>query len=306
MKYCPNCQTRYTDDTLKFCLQDGTPLNDLPDSEPPTVVFGETETVVEPRRVEPLRIEIPQTAAEREWEPSRETRVAPPVQTTAPPKKSKTFLIVTATALVTLLLLAVGGVGAWLYLRGNRNEVAGTNRSNISNQPVQSNVNAKANTKPTATPTATPKTETNSAANEVFPDASPSPAADLDEIKNEVADRVNDWTALSETRNLNAYMNFYADTVDYYQKKVVSADFVRSDKQRAFSQFDSIEMNVSNLNVTPEPDGNRATAVFDKEWVFEGEEKYSAGKVKTQLQMKKINGQWRITGERDLKVYYIE
>jgi hypothetical protein len=65
-------------------------------------------------------------------------------------------------------------------------------------------------------------------------------------------------------------------------------------------------MNISNLSVTPDATGERATAVFDKEWVFDGAEKSSSGKVKSELQMRKINGEWKITSERDLKVYYIE
>jgi hypothetical protein len=60
------------------------------------------------------------------------------------------------------------------------------------------------------------------------------------------------------------------------------------------------------MTVTPDASGERATAVFDKEWNFSGAEKTSAGKVKQQLQLKKVNGQWLISGERDLKVYYTE
>ncbi len=80
-------------------------------------------------------------------------------------------------------------------------------------------------------------------------------------------------------------MNLYAGTVDYYNRKGIGAGSIRSDKQRAFNDFDSIEMNISNLSITPDASGERATAVFDKEWVFEGEEKYSAGKVQSQLQL---------------------
>src|SRR5438552_19014995 len=49
MKKCPQCGTQYSDITLSFCLQDGTPLVVAPQTDTPTVVLGETETVV-PRR----------------------------------------------------------------------------------------------------------------------------------------------------------------------------------------------------------------------------------------------------------------
>jgi hypothetical protein len=100
-------------------------------------------------------------------------------------------------------------------------------------------------------------------------------------------------------------MSHYAATVDYYNKRGASVGSVRADKQRAFTTYDSIRITLSNMTVTPDASGDGATAVFDKEWVFEGV-KYSAGKVQTQLKLKKVNGQWLISGERDLKVYYTE
>ncbi len=101
-------------------------------------------------------------------------------------------------------------------------------------------------------------------------------------------------------------MNYYADTIDYYSKKGASLESVRKDKEKAFSKFYNIEMNFSNMRVTPDASGMRAVAVFDKEWNFEGDESYSAGKVQTQLQLQKFDGRWLITGEKDLKIYYTE
>jgi cell division protein FtsB len=300
MKHCPNCQTRYTDDTLRFCLQDGTPLADDSEEVQPTVAFGETETVVSPRQVEPLPVNSPETSAPN-WGQSRETPVQP-IQGAR--RKSKTFLVVLLTAFLTLLLLGAGGIGAWLYLRNqrnNQNEVAGNTAGN--NQTANTNSNTKSNVKSSPSPTATPKNQLDAnAANAV---ESPAPV-DAAQVRKEVSARINSWIALTESRNINDYMNLYAGTVDYYNQKSVGAGSIRSDKQRAFNNFDSIEMNVSNLSVTPDASGERATAVFDKEWIFEGEDKYSAGKVQSQLQLRKINGQWLITGERDLKVYYTE
>lgn len=300
MKYCPNCQTRYTDDTLKFCLQDGTPLAADSEDSLPTVAFDEAETVVTPKQVERLPVDTPEAYAQN-LEQSRETRVSP-VQT-APPRKSGTLPVVLLTALATLLLGAAG-IAAWLYLRNNRNEVAGNTVSN--NQVVNSNSNTKSNAKNSPSLTATPKNQLDANAVNANANSTPFPAIDTGQVKKEISSRIDSWIDLTESRNINDYMNHYATTVDYYNKRDVSAAYIRGDKQRAFSDFDSIDMDISNLSVTPDASGERATAVFDKEWVFEGEEKYSAGKVQTQLQLRKINGQWLITGERDLKVYYTE
>ncbi|MEO6588762.1 MAG: hypothetical protein ABIP06_05490, partial [Pyrinomonadaceae bacterium] len=86
----------------------------------------------------------------------------------------------------------------------------------------------------------------------------------------------------------------------------VSRERVRADKQRAFAQYDSIKFKISDVKVTPDATGEKATAIFDKEWNFEGAEKYSSGKVRQMLTFSKINGQWLITGEKDLKTYYVE
>ncbi len=100
-------------------------------------------------------------------------------------------------------------------------------------------------------------------------------------------------------------MSFYADRLDYYNKKGASIDFVRKDKIRALSPYDDVKLNVSNLSVTPDSTGEIATAVFDKQWFFEGEEKYSEGKVQSQVKFKKFGGKWKIISEKDLKVYYV-
>ena len=98
-------------------------------------------------------------------------------------------------------------------------------------------------------------------------------------------------------------MRKYAGTVDYYRKRGASVDFVRRDKQRAFDRFSSISVTISNMNVAVGDSGETATATFDKEWVFQGS-RTSTGKVQQQMQFRKINGEWLITGERDVKVYY--
>ncbi len=308
MKYCPNCQTRYTDNTLRFCLQDGAPLiAEAEDAGAPTVQLGETETLVTPRAVEPLRFDLPeQTRQAQESQPA----FSPPPEA-APPKKSKVLPLVLLTALVTLLLLGAGVAASWIYLKNNRADMTKNTAVNTNNKSTESNVKANSNVKSSPATVDLPKNEnaaniSNGANTAPAVNLTPVPNVDREQIKEEVAERVDGWRALTESRDLNDYMKYYADTVDYYNKRGASAASIRADKQRAFGSFDSIEMNISNLSVTPDATGERATAVFDKEWVFDGEEKSSSGKVKSEIQMRKINGEWRITSERDLKVYYIE
>ncbi len=298
MKQCPNCQTKYTDDTLKFCLQDGTPLVSPANSETemPTVAFTDSETLVSPRRVERLDVPV-ENLNSQDWQPSLETKVSvfEPEQ-----KKPNTFFIVALTAIVTLLLFG-GAVGTWFYLKNKKPEVVQSNNNKVAvnkNVIPQENINKEISPTPTIgenspTPTATPT-------------ATPVSNFNPEQVKREVSEKIDAWKRAAEAGNLNGYMNYYADTIDYYSKKGASLESVRKDKQKAFSKFYNIEINISNLRVTPDASGMRATAVFDKEWNFEGDESYSAGKTQTQLQLQKFDGRWLITGEKDLKVYYTE
>jgi hypothetical protein len=102
-------------------------------------------------------------------------------------------------------------------------------------------------------------------------------------------------------------MSYYADTLDvYYNKRNVGAGTVRADRQRAYDTYQTLDISLSNIRITPDATtGERATAVFDKTWSFEGEDKVTSGSVQQELRLAKMDGRWRITGERDLQVYYV-
>ena len=276
MKICPNCQTRYTDDSLQFCLQDGTALiNDDSQTSMPTVAFNEEQqTVIRSR-----------TSGENRFETqNRQQRQTGNFENA--PRKSNTALAIVVTILAMLLVFAIG-IAGWLYVK-NRDEIAANQNSQNS---VQNSI------KPTATPTSKPTAK---------PTASPSttPNFDVEELKAEVAKSINGWRAAAESIDLDEYMTRYAPTVDYYNKKQISVSTVRADKEKAFSNYDSMQVNLGNMKVTPDATGENATAVFDKEWRFENSEKVSEGKVQTELRLKKVSGDWKITSEKDLKVYY--
>lgn len=301
MKYCPNCQTTYTDETLRFCLQDGTQLVEETDadSDMPTVAFDESATIVSqkpPQRV--VRINVPETPPQ-DWEQTAQPRVVeqpPVIAASLETKKSNTALTVLATVLGMLVLF--GGLGAWFLLKSRKTEVVVANvNSAPANRPANTNsanvqiANVNAN-KPAVSPTPLPK-----------PTLKPEAAK---AVTNEVTDTVDEWKSASESLDLDWNLDQYADAVDYYKAGRISRSKVRADKQRAFDRFDSINFKISNMQVTPDASGEKATAVFDKEWTFEGADKRSAGKVQQQLTLGKIGGRWLITSEKDLKTYYVE
>jgi len=302
MKVCPQCRTEYTDDALKYCLQDGTPLFDAPVQITSPDFTTESETVISPKRVEPIRFDPPSSyqSSQANWETNQ------PVVVEREPKKSNTPMIVALTILGTILVLGLGGAGAWLYFNNKKtiavvnnnnsaapNRPVNTNAANNQNSNANSNANANLAT-PTPTPSPTPTAK---------PTINPQQAKT---ISNDVENVIDNWKNSSENLDITGYLGNYADTVDYYRGGRVGIAKVRADKEKAFNIYDSIEFNIDNLRVIPDPTGEKATAVFDKEWKFEGADSYSAGKVQQQLTLVKINGKWLISGEKDLKLYYKE
>ena len=302
MKVCPQCRTEYTDDALKYCLQDGTPLFDAPVQITSPDFTTESETVISPKRVEPIRFDPPSSyqSSQANWETNQ------PVVVEREPKKSNTPMIVALTILGTILVLGLGGAGAWLYFNNKKtiavvnnnnsaapNRPVNTNTANNQNSNANSNANANLAT-PTPTPSPTPTAK---------PTINPQQAKT---ISNDVENVIDNWKNASENLDITGHLSNYADTVDYYRGGRVGIAKVRADKEKAFNIYDSIEFNIDNLRVIPDPTGEKATAVFDKEWKFEGADSYSAGKVQQQLTLVKINGKWLISGEKDLKLYYKE
>src|ERR671926_160946 len=74
MKRCPTCNRTYTDSSLNYCLEDGTPLTaDAPPVDPnATLAYPAARDTSEPPPTEIYR-------------PQAQRRVAPPSPTTPPP-----------------------------------------------------------------------------------------------------------------------------------------------------------------------------------------------------------------------------
>ena len=122
MKRCPECRRDYFDDTLLYCLDDGSALLDGPGSldEPATAVYSNVHTTEE--------------AQTRTFENDPPTKAyTPPL---ADPKRSKRNLLVAVVAGV--LILTALGIGAYWYY--------GRAQSQISSIAVMPFVNGSGNT----------------------------------------------------------------------------------------------------------------------------------------------------------------
>lgn len=81
---------------------------------------------------------------------------------------------------------------------------------------------------------------------------------------------------------------------------------MREDRIRAFAKFNYLSVQLSNMNIQLDSTGQRATVVFDKTFDFRGDNNaFYNGSVQDQLTLTKLGGAWLITGEKELKIYYV-
>jgi ketosteroid isomerase-like protein len=330
MKRCPTCRRTYADDTLRFCLEDGTPLGTdalvnsdatlLLDSAssstepPPTEIldFGAAPTLRsldEDATAQPHKVAA---TARQQARPTINEFQNPVVPAPAP---RNTTSVVAVTAVATILVLAVGGLGAWLLLRDKSdNGNSGTSTttetartSNTSNVATSNNARAQTGSN-TSTLPGTVSTPVSTPTPYATPSATPQPTqttTDTSSARREVIDALNGWTETMRQGNVDRHMAYYADTLHtYYMQSNYSASRVRANVAKAFSKYNTFDVKLTNMQIEVDPSGTSAVATFDKTFTFSGTSTYS-GSGLNRFWLEKIGGRWLITGEKDLKTYYV-
>lgn len=336
MKICPSCRRTYNDIDLRFCMQDGSLLQNVETtadddlSDAPTVVRRDERTEILPPSEPVRRQEIP-VAPPTTTVPRTAPNLPAPTFQATPEPKSNTNKIVLLSVLGTLALVTLGGL-AWFGLSGrNKADVAETNVNvNVANTRsanVRANTNANANasnanSNSNSNSNSNVNTNANADANNIntnsgifsgingnissTPAPTPKPTIapqQARQIREELDDSIEHWRNTSQSKNIDDLLTEYAPTVDYYSGGKISSAQVRTDKQKAFNDYEVVEFDITNVKVTPDASGEKAVVTFDKEWNFENDVRYNRGKVMQQLIYERIKGEWKITGERDLKVY---
>jgi len=123
----------------------------------------------------------------------------------------------------------------------------------------------------------------------------------------EIRNTLDGWAQSTGNRDIDSHMRYYADTLDYYYARtLVPSSKVREDRSKAFAKFTYLSVQLNNMNVQLDSTGQRATIVFDKVFDFRGDNNaFYNGSVQEQLTLTKLGGAWLITGEKELKVYYV-
>src|ERR1051326_7168398 len=101
MKTCPKCPRTYEDETLRFCLEDGSPLFDARDSAAPA-----TE-ILPPRGTPTLKSSGPASPTYPSGNAANFER--------SPARSSNSILTVGVVAIAVLLLALVAIVGVFLF-----------------------------------------------------------------------------------------------------------------------------------------------------------------------------------------------
>ncbi|MFV0388285.1 MAG: YybH family protein [Pyrinomonadaceae bacterium] len=289
MKVCPNCKTKY-DDSVDVCPNDGTLLVEVPDSndEPShELTEKQREQLEHEKKVE----------RERREEERRERELQYEAQEAADSSASSSFGMVILTIIGTLALIAFG---IWLgtsLLTGN------SDNSNLA-QPSDINIRVDETQKKTVETKELPAREDKQ--DEKKPLLNENKSVTLTDptvINAEINADVNEWQAAVETADANALNDLYATEVDFYGNEGAAKSEIIKMRKKLASEYDSVDVEISNVKVTPASDGETATVVFDRTWKYQGSDKMESGKAQTQLVFKNIDGKWQIISERDLKKY---
>jgi hypothetical protein len=158
MKRCPTCNRTYTDSSLNFCLEDGTPLTgDAPPADPnATLAYPAARDTSEPPpteiyRPQPQPVVTPRPTTSPPLPPPPAPQWTPPPPIGAPPPRKKSnavwwilggvaALLVIGVGLV-VMLIALASLGS----NGNTNNLNANTRNENRNSNVSANTNANAN-----------------------------------------------------------------------------------------------------------------------------------------------------------------
>jgi hypothetical protein len=142
MKQCPNCKSTYTDETLKFCLADGTNLVSLTDAEK-TFAMSNDETIemFSAKPTKPVRVNIQKDDAPE----SVATLISPAFspQPQMPERKSNWAIIGVLSGLLILVLLGFAGFAAYVFLKPGSNENKNVAATSPTPQPSATTDNKK-------------------------------------------------------------------------------------------------------------------------------------------------------------------
>lgn len=277
MNSCPTCGTQYTDQTLSYCLQDGTPLTKAGAADTPTVLILETETKDRISGNDSFLTQFRSGRAEHNARERQQTGVS---------STAKTVGIIAA-----VVMFAAIGIGG--YLLGSRG--SSTNTANSGGQTAQNLSNNSNGIK-------TSITNSLSVTNTAVVPVTPTPFDDT-QAKSELAERVASWKSSLESGESDSIVNNYTPVIEnYYGNKRRKSSELKKAKAVKLRDYSEIRVDVTGQVIKVDPTGKTATILFDRELWFNGNNPVH-NKTRVEMKCRLVDGHWLIYSERDIKTY---
>lgn len=124
MKQCPTCGSSYTDDTLLYCLQDGATLQSETKNPLSMVATLRDDSLADEERTAAAThssaptVEISASDATGLYQEAHLTSPASSGSSSSRTEPSSHALVILTSVIATILILGLGGIGAWLFFRG--------------------------------------------------------------------------------------------------------------------------------------------------------------------------------------------
>jgi ketosteroid isomerase-like protein len=212
----------------------------------------------------------------------------------------------TGTMLIIAILAGltggiIGGILPGLYLKKDVPQTVQSEQTTDSEVVTESGRASQEQNAARTTP------ETTSEAAQESPDAlavgAKSDGAAPEETEATLRGALNDWVAATNARDIDKQMRFYNPVVDsFYRMRNASRDDVRADKARVFERASLVDIRTGTPAIRLSLDGRTAIMLFNKRYAIEGGGMDRRGEVIQELRWQRIDGEWRITSERDLRV----
>lgn len=114
---------------------------------------------------------------------------------------------------------------------------------------------------------------------------------------------LDNWIAATNRKDIERQMSFYMPTLQaFYLSRNTPRSAVRSEKQRAFSTANSIDIRAEEPEIIFQDGGQTAVMRFRKQYRIADRTKTRSGEVVQELRWRRANDGWRISSERDVKV----
>ena len=197
MKRCPTCNRTYTDPTLSFCIEDGTPLTPINSADESTMVL--------PREAAPYQ---PPGTYVPPGGPARKRRVWPWVLGIGGAFILGIVVISIAVAILAPRLIRSSRKQAERVANESRNSNANESANTNLNEQANANVSVPANVNANLNANANINTNENVNANE---SAEVPPPTDQDQVLGQLTDLENDWTVANINADKKALERILAD-----------------------------------------------------------------------------------------------